>query len=95
VFAIGQRSRAPLQVRRRRQWHVHEIDILAVDELGITTQRHRDGMLEGESPRALQVAGCDGDHFGAEQIVGRSHDAARGDPCRAQDSDAYHGASLA
>ena len=91
VFAAGERGRAPLEVRRRRQRDVHEVDVIAGDELGITTEGQRNGVLRGEVLRAFEIAGGDGDDFRAEQGVGGSHDAAWRDPRRAQYSNAYHG----
>ena len=63
-------------------------------QLGITTEGHGNRVLRGEVLRAFESARRDGDHFGAEQRVGRSDDAAWRDPCRAQDADAYHGAAV-
>ena len=94
VFAVRQRRRAPLQVRGGRQGDVNQVDVVAREQLCITTERERQGVLRGEVLRALQGARRDCDGLGSEQVVGRGHDAARRDPCRAQDSDAYHGAAV-
>ena len=82
------------QMCRRRQRNVNQVDVVAGDELGITTEGQGNRVLRGEILRALEIAGSDGDDFRAEQRVGRSHDAAWRDPCRAQYSDAYHGAAV-
>jgi len=51
-------------------------------------------VLRGEVLRTLEVAGRDGNHFGAEKRVGGSHDATWRDACRAQYADAYHVAAV-
>ncbi len=56
MFAVGQRGRTPFQVRRRRQCHVHQVDIIVRDQFGITTQGDRNRVLGGEVARALQIA---------------------------------------
>ena len=95
MFAAGERGRAPLQMCRRRQRNVDQVDVVAGDELGITTEGQGNRVLFGEVFGAFEIARSDGDDFRAEQRIGRSHDAAWRDPCRAQYSNAYHGASLA
>jgi len=95
MFAALERGRAPLEMRRRRQGHVYEIDVVAGDKLGITTEGQGNRVLFGEVFGPFEIARSDGDDFRAEQRIGRSHDAAWRDPCRAQYSNAYHGASLA
>ena len=91
VFATRERGRAPLEVGRRRQGDIHQVDVVAGDQLRITTEGHGNRVLRGEVLRAFESSRRDGDHFRAEQRVGRSHDAAWRDPCRAQYADAYHG----
>ena len=94
VFAVCERRRAPLEMGRGRQGDVHQVDVVACDELGITTECERQRVLRGEVLRAFEGARRDRDGLGAEQIVGRGDDAARRDSRRAQDSDAYHGAAV-
>ena len=94
VLAIGERSRTPLQVRRGRQWHVDQVDVISRQEFLVGAEGQWDGMLCREIPGAPQVTRRDRDHLGAQHVVGRSDDAARGDPCRTQDADSYHGTAV-
>ena len=94
VFAIGKCGRAPLQVLGRGQRDVDEVDVIAGHQFTVGTEGQRDRMFGREVPGAPEVPRCDRDHLGAQQVVGGSDDATRGDPCRTQDADSYHGAAV-
>jgi hypothetical protein len=91
VFAAFQRRRAPLEVRRRWQRAVHELDVVTGHQLGIAAESHRDRMLGREVARTVEVARRDRDDLSAQCLVSRGDDAAWRDSCRAQDADANHG----